>query len=196
MIRYLLILLIGGILLMAFSSAWAQEKPSAAGGQDDKPLRNPFQRPGTAAAPEEPEEDKIIFKQLPSLRLRGILKFKDKEPVGLLEIAFKDELAIYRVRKGDQISVTLPGEDVIRTSDLKPPPQPVVPPGAQGVEGQAQPAQQPGTAQAPNNMVGVATRTSPKVTLKEVQVVFEIVEIDLHGLAIEAMPLNERILVR
>ncbi|MBU0753792.1 MAG: hypothetical protein KJ645_01540 [Planctomycetes bacterium] len=203
---YLSILLVVGMLWIWDLEAGAQDVSPAdqvqANDQGVVP-KNPFKQPTDEVGPPASEEDRILFKQLPDLRLKGILKFKDKDPVGLLEINYVKGKEIYRVRKGDKISITLPGEDVIRSSELKPPPPP---PPAQNTGAdanrnaqapdQGNQAQQPGTPPGQGGNVGVRTTTSPKITLKEIQVVFEIMEIDRNGLSIEALPLKERILVR
>lgn len=197
MIRYVLLFLLMGALFAGLSTAWSQDST----GKANQPAGDIF-TPKDKDPEQKKEEDKVIFRELPELKLKGMLKLKGKEdPTALLEVDGKE---IYRVRKGDTISVTIPGENVVRQP--KEVPQPVQLPAGQqpGQPGQqpkapagtqANQTGQPGQPGQPGS-VGVVTKPSPKINLKKVQIVLKIVEINRHGLAIEASPMNERILVR
>jgi len=187
MIRYLLILLAVGAVFLGLSHAWPQEKPaSQAPGKTPqakqtgaKEAVNPFLRRNNKNGVKDPKrmEDKVILSQLPGLKLRGILKLKDHEPVGLLEVATRESKEIHPVRMGDEISVTLPGEDIIRTSDLVTPPEP--PPGQEGEEKTQNKQASQNKKKGEGQQVGAKARPSPRIRLKEIQVVLKVVEISL-----------------
>ncbi|MFH1998258.1 MAG: hypothetical protein ABIK28_01195 [Planctomycetota bacterium] len=205
MIRYLLILFTGAIMLLAISFAWSKTVPPAGQEQaqpqakdpattEEKPeVRNPFKRPGQEAEQKKqaPSEEGIILNKLPQLSLKGILKMKDEEPVGLLVVEALKRTETFRVRKGDKISIVLAGEDVLRSSDLEPKPEPPPPETAQNGK---KPAKKENTDQAETGAAQPPQK--PKIKLKEIQVELEILEISKNGLAVKALPLNERILVR
>jgi hypothetical protein len=121
---------------------------------------------------------------MPELTLKGIVKFKDKEPKGLLEVKYADRTELHTVYNGYEINVTLPGEDVIRQKDLIPPPLPP-----------AQEQDKPNEKSAGNQQNGVQAQPT-KIKLKEIQVHLKVVDISRKGVEVEAMPLKERILVR
>lgn len=212
MIRNLLILFTGAIMLFCISWAWAKTAPDLP--QEKKPqaqqeeqakekpaVRNPFKKPGQDDAKKKltPAEEKIILNKLPQLSLQGILKMKGKEPVGLLVVDALKGAELFRVRKGDKISITLAGEDVLRSSDLEPEPEPVTPQNGKNGKNGKKPVRKTNTNQDKTGKTedGAAPAPKkPKIKLKEIQVELEIMEVNRDGLAVRALPLNERILVR
>ena len=107
MIRYLLILLLGGAAFVGLSYAWPQdatppvkkEQPAqerADQKQTQEELKNLFEPLENGRVPQK--EDRIFFRQLPPLKLKGLMKFKDRDPVALLEVDGKE---VFRVRKGE-----------------------------------------------------------------------------------------------
>jgi hypothetical protein len=194
MIRYVSILLLAGLFLLATSFAWPQETkpPSTEGSQENvgPPAKSGQEEkldPSVWGTSEQ--EKKVTLKKLPQLKLKGVIKLKGGEYVALLEIV--DE-GMYRVRKGDEVTLTMSAEDVRTAEEEK---RLTAPMGNQGQPGQA-PAQGRQGNGTQGGQVGIVTKPTQDLLPKELQITFKIMELDRRSMAIEVSPRKERIMVR
>lgn len=203
MIRYLSVLVAGGFLFLGMPQAWAQKGPDAAppgkaqaqdAGQQETgkgTLKNPFEKPTPQETPEAKPvpQERYIFKELPKLKLKGLIRLKGKETAALLQVG-EDE--VFRVRKGDIVRLTLPGEAILVMGGPESEPEPGATTEGQnkGKQGNQKNSDEEGENKPPE-----PPRPRP-IPLKELQVILEIVAVDRNGLEIKAIPYNESIMVR
>ena len=199
MIRYVALFFVAALILLGLSLAWSQDVPP---GTKAVRVKNP--RPAAKedsvtvlqekidkfGRPTKKMEQKPILRKIPKFKFLGMLKLegKDRQNVGLIEV---DGEAIFRVKEGEKISITLPGKYVALPSPPAGametlPPSPGTEPGGKGK----------GKAPSREGTTGVQVRSPAAPVPEEYQVVFKVVKIHRKGIEIELQPHNERILVR